>query len=94
MYQTPLLPPSIKLARRLDAAALAAAIRGKAIAGAAVDVFDPEPPPPGHPLLGLGNVLLTPHMAARTHTAVENMSRVVRDVVEVLNGRRPMYPAP
>lgn len=78
----------------LDAAALAAAIREKRIAGAAIDVFDPEPPPADYTLLGLDNVLLTPHMAARTHTAVENMSWVVRDVVDVLNGRAPKYPAP
>ena len=44
----------------LDAAALAAAVRGKRIAGAAVDVFDPEPPAADFPLLGLDNVLLTP----------------------------------
>jgi D-3-phosphoglycerate dehydrogenase len=78
----------------LDTAALAAAIRAKQIAGAAIDVFDPEPPPSDYPLLGLDNVLLTPHMAARTATAVENMSWVVRDVVEVLNGRPPKFPAP
>jgi D-3-phosphoglycerate dehydrogenase len=78
----------------LDAAALAAAVRGRRIAGAAVDVFDPEPPPADYPLLGLDNVLLTPHVAARTHTAVETMSWVVRDVVEVLSGREPKYPAP
>jgi phosphoglycerate dehydrogenase-like enzyme len=78
----------------LDAAALAAAIRSGKIAGAALDVFDPEPPPSDYPLLGLDNVLLSPHMAARTHTAVENMSWVVRDLVEVLNGRPPKYPAP
>jgi phosphoglycerate dehydrogenase-like enzyme len=78
----------------LDDAALAAALRAKKIAGAAIDVFAPEPPGPDYPLLGLDNVLLTPHMAARTHTAVENMSWVVRDVLDVLNGRRPKYPAP
>jgi D-3-phosphoglycerate dehydrogenase len=78
----------------LDAVALAAAIRGKKIAGAAIDVFDPEPPPADYLLLGLDNVLLTPHMAARTHTAVENMSWVVRDVVDVLNGKPARYPAP
>jgi D-3-phosphoglycerate dehydrogenase len=33
-------------------------------------------------------------MAARTYTAIENMSWVVRDVMEVLNGRTPKYPAP
>lgn len=78
----------------LDDAALAAAIRAKKIAGAAIDVFDPEPPGPDYPLLGFDNVLLTPHMAARTHTAIEGMSWVVRDVVEVLSGRTPAYPAP
>jgi len=57
-------------------------------------VFDPEPPPADYPLLGFDNVLLTPHMAARTHTAIENMSWVVRDVVEVLSGRAPKFPAP
>ena len=83
-----------RLADEADAAALAAAIREEKIAGAAIDVFDPEPPPADYPLLGFDNVLLTPHMAARTHTAVENMSWVVRDVVDVLGGRSPRYPAP
>jgi phosphoglycerate dehydrogenase-like enzyme len=78
----------------LDDAALAAALREKRIAGAAIDVFDPEPPDRDYPLLGFDNVLLTPHMAARTHTAVENMSWVVRDVMDVLNGRPPSCPAP
>src|SRR5262245_2193728 len=78
----------------LDDAALAAVLREKKIAGAAIDVFDPEPPRADYPLLGLDNVLLTPHVAARTHTAIENMSWVVRDVVEVLNGRTPKHPAP
>ncbi len=78
----------------LDTAALAAALRGKKLAGAAIDVFDPEPPPADFPLLGLDNVLLTPHMAARTYTAVENMSWVVRDVLGVVEGRPPQFPAP
>ncbi|HET6251362.1 MAG TPA: NAD(P)-dependent oxidoreductase [Tepidisphaeraceae bacterium] len=78
----------------LDAAALADAIRTKTLAGAAIDVFWPEPPKPNFPLLGMDNVLLTPHMAARTYTAIENMSWVVRDVYEVLQGRKPKYPAP
>lgn len=78
----------------LDAAALAEAIRAERIAGAALDVFSPEPPPPDFPLLGLDNVILTPHLAARTYSAIENMSWVVRDVVEVIEGRRAKYPAP
>lgn len=78
----------------LDAAALAEAIRGGKFAGAALDVFHPEPPKPDFPLLGLPNVLLTPHLAARTHTALENMSWVTRDVYDVIAGKPPKYPAP
>jgi phosphoglycerate dehydrogenase-like enzyme len=78
----------------LDAAALADALRSKRLAGAAIDVFSPEPPRPDFSLLGLENVLLTPHLAARTCTALENMSWVVRDVIDVLSGRPPKYPAP
>jgi phosphoglycerate dehydrogenase-like enzyme len=78
----------------LDIAALAAALRAKKLAGAAIDVFDPEPPKADFPLLGLENVLLTPHVAARTYVAMENMSWVVKDVIEVIEGRKPKYPAP
>jgi phosphoglycerate dehydrogenase-like enzyme len=78
----------------LDAAALAEAIREKRIFAAALDVFWPEPPSSDFPLLGFSNVLLTPHLAARTTTAMENMSWVVRDVMAVLDGQKPKYPAP
>jgi len=47
----------------VDAAALAEAVRNHVIAGAAIDVYDREPPPPDHPLFGLPNVILTPHLA-------------------------------
>jgi phosphoglycerate dehydrogenase-like enzyme len=78
----------------LDAAALADAIREKRLAGAAIDVFWPEPPASDFPLLNVPNVLLTPHLAARTFSAMENMSWVVRDVMAVLRGEKPRYPAP
>ena len=78
----------------LDAAALADAIRNQKLAGAALDVYWPEPPAADFPLLGFDNVLLTPHLAARTGTALENMSWVVRDVIAVLNGDAPKCPAP
>jgi phosphoglycerate dehydrogenase-like enzyme len=78
----------------LDAAAVAAALRAGKLFGVALDVYWPEPPKPDFPLLGLDRVLLTPHLAARTATAMENMSWVVRDVMEVLEGRPPKYPAP
>jgi D-3-phosphoglycerate dehydrogenase len=78
----------------LDAHALADAIREKRLHGAALDVYWPEPPAADFPLLGFDNVLLTPHLAARTGTALENMSWVVRDVMAVLNGEMPKCPAP
>ncbi len=46
----------------IDQPALVAALEAGVIGGAALDVFDPEPPPPGHPLLELDNVILTPHL--------------------------------
>jgi D-3-phosphoglycerate dehydrogenase len=73
---------------------LAAAIRSKWIARAAIDVFGPESPPGDYPLLGFDNDLLTPHLAGRTHTAVENMGWMVWDVVALLSGWVAMYPAP
>jgi len=47
----------------VDEAALARALRERRIAGAAVDVFAQEPPPAGHPLYGLDNVILSPHVS-------------------------------
>ncbi len=59
----------------VDQAALHRALAGGRIAGAALDVTDPEPLPPGHPLLGLPNCLVVPHIgsasvATRTRMAV------------------------
>ncbi|MBS3735477.1 MAG: phosphoglycerate dehydrogenase [Phycisphaerae bacterium] len=77
----------------VDYAALASALRAGKLSFAVIDCHDPEPPPPDYPLFGLDNVLLTPHIAARVPAAVEAMCDVVHDVVAVLEGRRPDYPA-
>lgn len=78
----------------LDALALAHALQSGKLSGAALDVYAPEPPPSDFPLLGMENVILTPHMAARTTTAIENMSWVIRDVLRVIEGRPPEFAAP
>ena len=77
----------------LDSEALAAALGDGRLAGAAIDVFDPEPPPPDHPLLSAPGVLLTPHLGARTTAALRNMNAVVEDVARVLHGKTPLFPA-
>ena len=58
-----------------------------------LDVHDPEPPGEGYPLYGLSNVRLLPHLASRTGQAMLNMSWVVRDVIDVLEGRTPAHSA-
>jgi D-3-phosphoglycerate dehydrogenase len=78
----------------VDYHALADAIKGGKVSAATVDCHDPEPPGEDYPLFGLDNVILTPHVAARVPEAVQNMSDVVHDVVAVVDGREPQYPAP
>src|SRR5438874_3484961 len=53
----------------VDEYALADALKEKKIAGAAIDVYQTEPPPKDHPLFGLENVVLTPHLGASTDEA-------------------------
>lgn len=77
----------------VDAAALAAALTAGRLAGAALDVYDPEPPPTDHPIFAAPNCILTPHIASRTKEAITAMNEVVEDVIRVLRGERPMYPA-
>ncbi len=53
----------------INSADLAAALTSGKVAGAALDVYETEPPPADHPLIGLPNVLHTPHLAASTSDA-------------------------
>jgi D-3-phosphoglycerate dehydrogenase / 2-oxoglutarate reductase len=73
-----------------DEKALAEALRSKTIAGAGLDVFDKEPPPPDHPLLQFDNVLVSPHTAGVTHEARQNMGKIAAEqVLDALDGGRP-----
>jgi len=69
----------------IDEAALAEAIRTGHIAGAALDVFAKEPPDPGNPLLGLDQVICTPHLRTATLDAQVNVTvQVARQIVDFL----------
>jgi glyoxylate reductase len=63
----------------VDQDALAAALREGRIAGAAIDVTDPEPLPPDHPLLAIPNLLVLPHVGSATHATRERMAAVAVD---------------
>lgn len=73
-----------------DEQALAEALRERRIAGAGLDVWEPEPPSPEHPLLQLDNVLASPHTAGGTHEARRNIGTIAaQQLLEVLDGKRP-----
>lgn len=74
-----------------DESALVRALREGWIAGAALDVFEKEPPSKDHPLLQLSNVIATPHFASCTYEAYERETVTAhKDVVRVLMGCRPV----
>jgi phosphoglycerate dehydrogenase-like enzyme len=76
----------------VDEAALLAALESGQLAGAGLDVFDPEPPPPNHPLLGRPDVIATPHVGGAT---AEGRRRIwegaIVQVLQVLREERPPH---
>lgn len=73
-----------------DEAALADVLAAGKINGAGVDVFEQEPPGPGHPLMQFQNVLMTPHAAGITDVCNYNMAKWgAEQWIEILSGRRP-----
>ena len=77
----------------VDGVAVAGALQSGALYGAALDVFDPEPLPSDHPLMTAPNTIFTPHIGARAPSALARMNAVVDDVLDVLGGKPPRYPA-
>ncbi|MET0784552.1 MAG: D-isomer specific 2-hydroxyacid dehydrogenase family protein [Leifsonia flava] len=70
----------------VDTDALVTALNDGTIAGAAVDVTDPEPLPDGHPLWSAENVIITPHMADTPEMTAPLLAERIRHNVEALLG--------
>jgi len=77
----------------VDEAALVDALESGHLSGAGLDVLDPEPPSLANPLLGRLDVVVTPHIAAATGAARARLwEGAIKQVLDVLAGRRPLHP--
>ena len=76
----------------VDETALIRALESGHLAGAGLDVFDPEPPLADNPLLKMKNVVITPHIASGTDRGVHAMMHgVVDQILQMMNGDRPPH---
>lgn len=73
----------------VDEAALADALRSGRIAGAGLDVLSQEPPPADHPLIGLPNCYLTPHIAWATRRARARLLDIVVENIKAFQSGKP-----
>jgi len=73
-----------------DMPGLVKALDSKKLAGAGVDVTDPEPLPKGHPLWQFNNVMITPHIAGRSDHDNERMTGTIKDNVRRFAEGMPM----
>lgn len=81
---------NVSRGRNVDEQALIRALRDGAIAGAGLDVFENEPLDPASPLIGMENVVLTPHIGSNTgRTRLQMKLAAIRNLKAGLNGERP-----
>jgi glyoxylate reductase len=73
----------------VDTGALVRALHQAEIAGAGLDVTDPEPLPADHPLLEAPNLVVAPHIGSATHRTREAMAHMAVDnLLAALDGKR------
>ena len=78
-------------ARIVERDDLVDALESGKIAGAALDVFETHPIAPDHPVLGMDNVVLTPHLGGATEETIERHSRMMADdILRFIDGERPV----
>ncbi|MCX7624330.1 MAG: D-glycerate dehydrogenase [Thermomicrobium sp.] len=74
----------------IDTAALVEALAAERLWGVGLDVTDPEPLPPDHPLLEFPNVLVTPHIASASEVTRQRMAELAaQNLISALRGERP-----
>lgn len=81
---------NIARGRVVDTQALVDALRSKKLAGACLDVTDPEPLPPGHALWSFPNVVITPHVAADAALTEERADALVRENLRRFGAGEPL----
>ena len=77
----------------VDETALAAAVEEGVMAGAAIDVFEDEPVTPDNPLLGVDEIVVTPHLGASTRAAQEKVATSAADQVNAALAGQPVFNA-
>jgi glyoxylate reductase/D-3-phosphoglycerate dehydrogenase len=79
----------------IDEAALVETLKANKILGAGLDVLNEEPPPQDHPLFGLPNVILTPHMAGPTWQSFpRRFANCFANIERVQRGEKPQWVVP